>query len=209
MNIFFLDSDPIVAATYLCDQHANKMIVESLQLLFTTARQTMSEAGLQYVDNNNYLKATHLNHGCRLWLTESSDNIYWLLKYTNKLLSLFESRTQKHHANYRDFKYITTGYYFQEFKNNGFTTPYLAVYDKLKPIEESVTIDKAVEIYREYYCNKVFKHRSESKVKDGLRLKYTRPTWNYNGKPFWYQPKLNIRPNWLSPSDDVMEVSIN
>ena len=35
MNIFYLDSDPIIAAQMQCDKHVVKMILESTQLLYT------------------------------------------------------------------------------------------------------------------------------------------------------------------------------
>lgn len=53
MNIFILDTDPIVAAKYLCDKHIVKMAVESCQLLSTALPQ----------DKAPY-KHTHINHPC-------------------------------------------------------------------------------------------------------------------------------------------------
>ena len=38
MNIFILDTDPIVAAQWQCDKHVVKMIVESAQMLSTAHR---------------------------------------------------------------------------------------------------------------------------------------------------------------------------
>ena len=38
MNIFYLDSDPRIAAKYHCDKHVVKMILESGQMLSTAHR---------------------------------------------------------------------------------------------------------------------------------------------------------------------------
>lgn len=35
MNIFYLDSDPKLAAQQICNVHVNKMIIESCQMLST------------------------------------------------------------------------------------------------------------------------------------------------------------------------------
>ena len=43
MNIFILDTDPIVAAQLQCDKHVVKMIVESAQMLSTAHRMLDGE----------------------------------------------------------------------------------------------------------------------------------------------------------------------
>ena len=53
MNIFVLDRDPVVAASYLCNAHTVKMILESAQLLCTTSWQFNVPAPY---------KQTHKNH---------------------------------------------------------------------------------------------------------------------------------------------------
>ena len=46
MNIFVLDSDPVVSAQMMCDKHVVKMIVESAQMLSTVHR---------YLDGTEYI----------------------------------------------------------------------------------------------------------------------------------------------------------
>ena len=44
MNIFFLDTDPKTSASYHCDKHVVKMIIESAQLLSTAHRELDPDA---------------------------------------------------------------------------------------------------------------------------------------------------------------------
>ena len=69
MNIFVLDNNPEVCATYHCDKHVVKMILESVQMMSTVLRDQGVDAGY---------KATHRNHPCTLWLKESLGNWNWL-----------------------------------------------------------------------------------------------------------------------------------
>lgn len=78
MNIFALDNDPEIAASYLCDKHVPKMLLESAQLLSTLAR---SELGDEICDERGLYKATHQKHPCQLWLRESTSNWAWLWCY--------------------------------------------------------------------------------------------------------------------------------
>jgi len=203
MNIFFLDKDPKQAALFLCDQHRNKMIVESLQLICTTVRQFSNEDENKYLDSIGYMKSTHVNHGCRLWLEESNANVVWLLQHVRSLLDDYKHRRKKSHLSEQHLN--TSILYIDRivFSSTTLTSPYLAVYDELKI--PNPTMDEAVDIYREYYCNKVFKDRKESHMKDGTRRNYIRPTWS-DGSPSWYVPKLEIRPKWLNQKEIVYDV---
>jgi hypothetical protein len=83
MNIFVLDPDPIIAASYHCDQHMHKMILESAQMLSTVARDYAPKW-----DNalyTGYYKPTHINHPCTHWLRASPDNCKWLVRLCREL----------------------------------------------------------------------------------------------------------------------------
>ena len=74
MNIFVLDQSPEVAASYHCDQHLHKMILESAQML-STAMHTW------YPHLSKYLyKQAHPNHPCTLWISANKQNALWVVK---------------------------------------------------------------------------------------------------------------------------------
>ncbi len=62
MNIFLLDIDWQINATYHVDKHVVKMILESAQLLSTAVRLSGIDAGY---------KAAYKNHPCAIWTRQS------------------------------------------------------------------------------------------------------------------------------------------
>ena len=67
MNIFFLDTDPVLAAQYHADKHVVKMILESAQLLCTAVNELAHKQVTPY-------KSTHINHPCSIWVRENYCN---------------------------------------------------------------------------------------------------------------------------------------
>ena len=80
MNIFVLHTDPQVAASYLCDKHINKMIVESAQML----ANCFTEQDLQRAprtQSGNVRKHSFKHHPCSKWVLASSENAMWLVRH--------------------------------------------------------------------------------------------------------------------------------
>jgi hypothetical protein len=80
MNIFILDTDPRQAARYLCDQHLNKMILESAQMLSTVVHLKIPGKW-----NKDLYKPTQPNHPCIRWLLEDQYNCEWLWKHVHEM----------------------------------------------------------------------------------------------------------------------------
>ena len=90
MNIFFVDTDAIIAARSLVDRHVCKMIIESAQLLSTTHQI--------YKPNPDLYKATHINHPCNIWTRTTVGNYNWLYLHFCGLLDEYTFRYDKIHA---------------------------------------------------------------------------------------------------------------
>ena len=88
MNIFVIDSDPQVSASYLDIKRKNKMLIESTQMLST--------AIICYGGDAPY-KSTHVNHPCSIWVRKSYKNFEWLYKYALCLGDNYNKRTGKIH----------------------------------------------------------------------------------------------------------------
>lgn len=86
MNIFVVDSNPAICASWLDDRRLIKMILETAQLLSTTLRVT----GLY--DGDEIYKATHANHPCTVWVRASFNNYTWLTLYFKALLDEYTFR---------------------------------------------------------------------------------------------------------------------
>jgi len=86
MNIFFLSSNPIIAAMMMCDKHIIKMILESAQILSTvycllSQNYHYIDQGLVYGPMRNYI-----NNPAVMWAMSSSANFQWLLTHAYALV---------------------------------------------------------------------------------------------------------------------------
>jgi hypothetical protein len=113
MNIFYIHTDPIIAAQAMTDKHVVKMILESAQLLSTAHRALdgqefiqLSKSGARlrkwnhpdaHMDATLY-KSTHLNHPSGIWVRQSADNYMWLYKHFIGLSEEYYQRYGKRHA---------------------------------------------------------------------------------------------------------------
>ena len=88
MNIFVINSNPILSAMDLCDAHVCKMVVESCQLLSTQDYM----CGL----TEGRYKPTHVNHPCRKCL-DNPYNYLWLVFHLSALLGEYEVRFNRTH----------------------------------------------------------------------------------------------------------------
>ena len=113
MNIFILNSDPIIAAQEQCDKHVVKMIVESGQMLSTahrmldgTVERRPSKSGKTTVNyyklpderEDIMYKAVHFNHPCSIWSRESTDNYKWHYRHFIALCDEYTYRYGKVHS---------------------------------------------------------------------------------------------------------------
>jgi hypothetical protein len=136
MNIFVLDSDPAVAATYHTDKHVRKMIVESAQML-STAHQIINGP------NPNVYKIAYKNHPCTKWARESKSNYNWLFELFVNLLTEYYFRFNKHHKCSELVKHLK---YVPNILKEELTPFALAMPDQYKT-------NDAVKSYRSYYIH--------------------------------------------------------
>ena len=101
MNIFYLHDDPEIAAQHHCDKHVVKMVLETAQLLCTTAR----EQGFEDVP----YKSTHKNHPCAIWARENRSNFEWLQQFGMALCREYTHRYEKVHKSQAVIEELYTG----------------------------------------------------------------------------------------------------
>lgn len=188
MNIFFLDNDPKLAATYHNDKHAVKMILESAQLLSTALRISDGVNVISPYTNKvvNFLPGeipaidkyhgiypsessklaynkTHEKHPSAKWVSESLDNYEWLIElatYLNEQCK-FRFNHNRDHSSYLMIKNMPKP---SNIPRVGITMAGLAMPDVCKT-------EDPVESYRAYY------------------IKYKRhlASWTKVGTPYWYE----------------------
>lgn len=94
MNIFILDKDPILAASFQCDKHVVKMTLESCQLL----------SNAHVIHGKNILNhpligmgESHQKHPCSIWACANSSNYLWLSLHAKQLCKEYTLRYGKKH----------------------------------------------------------------------------------------------------------------
>lgn len=174
MNIFYLDKDPHIAATYHSDKHVIKMILESAQLLSTAHRVLDGQLVIErdranrrikrYKFNDErdeiFYKSTHVNHPSAVWVRESTEHYRWLALLFAELLHEYTYRYGKTHASSRLLETLIVPP--TNLVDRGFTPPPPAM-------DKEYILPDTVSSYRNYYC----------KAKSDL-LQYTKrpaPDW--------------------------------
>lgn len=134
MNIFVVDSDPVVAARSLCDQHVCKMVLETAQMMSTIA-------GGPY-------KSTHAFHPCVMWLRASRSNLRWALMHGSALACEYTRRFGREHASAK----ILAGAGMLALD----MVPDTAATEFVQCMPDAYRGPDAVEAYRRYYRTKQF-----------------------------------------------------
>lgn len=93
MNFFYLvtcwwelsDECKRVMVLSLCNLHANKMLLETVQLLYTANHQLYGDGKWCVFAPNKGYRATHKKHPVSLWASELGGNWFALLEYAEML----------------------------------------------------------------------------------------------------------------------------
>jgi len=170
MNIFFLHSDPTVAASMYCDQHINKIQLEICQMISTAFHaQNKTPAGIY--------KSAFLNHPTSVWVRESKGNLYWTLEHLSALRDIWVEAGFYGACASKTIDVFTANISLLRFDVQRMTSVRLAMPAHIKNKYGSVcSMDNAVLAYREYYKEKEFKYPAP---KD-------KPLYTINPTPDWW-----------------------
>lgn len=202
MNIFCTDMDPKVAAHNLCDIHLRKMLLETAQMLCTSAR-AMGESTGPYGD-------TQKGHKCNKWVQESRANWDWLVEHGMEINRAYMERNDKGHKAWLGIIWASRQDPPDEvFSTTGLTPFANSVWPPLdKPYE---TPDHGVQSYREFYGRKELvwallgRAQALARVASGRTVTLGfRPVMRWGGKvdsrPLWMPDRV---PEWR-PSPSVV-----
>ena len=95
MNIFAVDTDPIIAARQLPDRHVTKMILESAQMLSIVFSKHYWDIGqVMKVDGTPFKteKGAFKKHPCTIWAAAKPENCAWLIQHACALCVEFRQR---------------------------------------------------------------------------------------------------------------------
>ena len=162
MNIFYLDSDPVLCASMHCDKHVVKMMLEYAQLMSTAHHFLDSGTSLYRQLSDHLYKPTHANHPCNLWVRGSIQHYDWLYRMWSALSDEYTKRYGKVHACWRKLGAILSA--------APKAIPQLDWIDPPKCMPVEVKLENVRESYRNYY-------RIEKR-------KFAK--WAYSSAPDWY-----------------------
>ncbi len=185
MNIFYLDKNEKLCASYHCNSHVVKMITEHNQMLCTnlyilngidkkqSAEHIFTGFPRKHANGEvNQYKQSHVNHPCTKWLRKSRNHTEWLLSMNKELCVEYTIRYRRHHAGEAINNWLINAYKNVVMPSIVFENPPLAMPSQYKT-------DNPVESYRRYYIN------------DKSRFaKWT----NRNMPEWWLQAKENLSP---------------
>jgi hypothetical protein len=137
MNIFVLDTNPMLCAQAHYDKHVVKMCLEYAQILSTSAR-------LRGFDHPGY-KSTHNNHPCVRWAAEDAVNWTWLLRLAYELGFEYQQRYNRIHGSTEALELLPP----ELLVSARFCDATPANFVLAMP--EEYQSDDAVEAYRKYY----------------------------------------------------------
>ena len=148
MNIFVLDTNPLVAARMHCDKHVPKMCVEAAQMMASALRRHgATDEQMPLTKSGTPYKGGYAHHPCTVWAGDSQENWMWLAHHAMQLCEEYYKRFNKIHA-CTDPIYHMIGLQ-KIIPNTGFTPFAQAMPDEYRDAD-------AVKAYQAYYHSKQF-----------------------------------------------------
>lgn len=98
MNIFYLHPNPKKAARYQCDKHVIKMILESVQMLYSAHHMmgsSVETAPPAVSTGKPGYRLVHKNHPCTIWARKTAANYIWLCRLAEALAEEYHYRYPK------------------------------------------------------------------------------------------------------------------
>ena len=183
MNIFYVDSDPVIAAKSLHNKHIHKMALESCQLLITCfTEERLKSAPL--TSKGTSWKHTHYNHPCAKWVRESRNNFEWLFHHAYELISQYKLRYNKNSSLRSILMWIHHEFYLNGKPENlhwkqVISTPPQCMPDKYKVINDPV------QAYRNYYIGEKYHYFITNKER-GRTKEYYNKWMDEKDIPQWF-----------------------
>ena len=94
MNLFFLDIDPKKCAEYHCDKHVVKMILEIVQMLYTSHHILGPKEKLP----EDCYKPVSVKHPTAIWIRTSEKNYLYAIEVAMSLAKEYTYRYLKTHS---------------------------------------------------------------------------------------------------------------
>lgn len=168
MNIFALDTDPVLAAQYHSNIHVVKMILETAQLLCTAHHCSGANYPVPY-------KKTHQNHPSAIWCRTNKSNYMWLANLGKALCKEYTYRFGKKHKTEEVIDWALAN--LPNLPSGELTKFAQAMPDECKHAD-------SIEAYRTYYA--------KQKTGFTIRGKFQYAKWSNREPPEWFLNKSGL-----------------
>ena len=192
VNHFLIDLDTNLSAKHTCDQHVNRMILETCQLLYTAWHVNANELPAVKESEPQPYKKTHTNHPTAIWTRAHENNYNHMVAYAFALnkeaIARYPDRKVEHKCMQHLRRLQSWGYPKKEKQE-----PIVKKRKRKETIYASVDLPEgltkiplcmpqefivkkgdcysALKSYRKYYRSK------ELTMKRGMTWKRNKPTW--------------------------------
>ena len=133
MNIFYINTDPIIAARELADDHIRKMQIECAQMCCVAHWENGSSAPY---------RKSHTNHPSTKWTRESIQHYRWVVKHGLEICSEFTKRYGKHHKTQDVLEWL---------RDNEPNIPDAGFVDPPQCMPEEFKEDNTLKAYKKFY----------------------------------------------------------
>lgn len=178
MNLFILDQDPYIAATYYQDLHVNKIIIEGAQMLAAAyPLDRLAQDDVPKTQKGRPRRHAYQKHPMTIWVTENLSNFQWTIDHITALCNEYEYRFDRPRHFTRDFiDWCDTN--LPDLPNLPQT---LQPQCFTKSFPECLVEGDPVAGYQNYY------NTAKTSFKFGSKIKYA--TWTKRPIPYFYSPK--------------------
>ena len=143
MNIFYTDTDPVVAAQSLPDRHIVKMPVEAVQMLVSACLRNGVQPSV-VTKAGTIHKGGYHRHPCTVWAGDSAENAIWLWDWGWALCEEYTKRYGKVHFAQGQLAQLADSVHFG-LPLNGFSEPAQAMPDECKDSDPVAAYRKCIQ----------------------------------------------------------------
>lgn len=144
MNLFILDINPVVSASYHVDKHIVKMPTEAAQMIsFVYHDQSFWTKSLP--ECMMAFSKTHYKHPCSIWIRESMDNFLYACELGKELYNEYQFRYNKPDKHSRAKAIFDFGL------NNPPALPNIGLTKFAMAMDNEFISDNVIDSYRCYY----------------------------------------------------------
>lgn len=185
MNIFVLDSNPIIAARHNNDQHCTKIVLEIAQMLACAfPLERLAQKDVPRNQKGEARSHSYFNHPVTKWVRESKDNFHWAIIHAFALDSERRIRNAlkntKHHFSLPFIEWCFNHANEVNFPKNQLT-PFAVAISEIN--KNKKTPNLSYPIIKKYNLNPIIAYR--------LYYKLDKPfaTWKRN-RPYWMDSSI-------------------